>query len=69
LEQVFCDVWGPAHVSVGKNLYYVRFIDEFSKFTWIYLLAKLSYVYQVFLNFQQFVRRKFVEKIKTTQTD
>jgi histone deacetylase 1/2 len=69
LEQVFSDVWGPAPVSVGKHSYYVSFIDDFSKFTWIYLLEKRSYVYQVFLNFQQLVERKFGTKIITMQTD
>ena len=51
LEQVFSDVWGPAPISVGKHSYYVSFIDDFSKFTWIYLLKNRSDVYQVFLNF------------------
>jgi histone deacetylase 1/2 len=50
-EQVFSDVWGPAPISVGKHAYYVCFIDDYSKFTWIYLLKKRSEVYQVFLNF------------------
>jgi histone deacetylase 1/2 len=52
LEQVFSDVWGPAPESAGKHSYYVSFIDDFSKFTWIYLLKKHSDVCQVFLNFQ-----------------
>jgi histone deacetylase 1/2 len=52
LEQVFSDVWGPAPMSLGKHAYYVSFIDDFSKFTWIYLLKMRSDVYQVFLNFQ-----------------
>jgi histone deacetylase 1/2 len=69
LEQVFSDVWGPAPVSVNKHLYYVSFIDDYSKFTWIYLLKKRSDVYQVFLNFQQLVERKFNRKIITMQTD
>ena len=38
LELVFSDVWGPALPSVERNTYYVSFIDDFSKFTWIYLL-------------------------------
>jgi histone deacetylase 1/2 len=50
-EQVFSDVWDPAPTSVGKHAYYVSFIDDYSKFTWIYLLKKRSEVYQVFLNF------------------
>jgi histone deacetylase 1/2 len=69
LEQVFSDVWGPAPLSVGKHSYYVSFIDDFSKFTWIYLLKKKSDVYQVFLNFQQLVERKFDRKIVTMQTN
>jgi histone deacetylase 1/2 len=69
LEQIFSDVWGPAPTSVGKHSYYVSFIDDFSKFTWIYLLKKRSDVYQAFLNFQQLVERKFNRKIITMQTD
>ena len=60
---------GPAPAFVGKHLYYVIFIDDFSKFTWIYLLKNRSDVYQVFLNFQALVERKFDRKIITMQTD
>jgi histone deacetylase 1/2 len=38
LDLIFSDVWDPAPTSVGRNNYYVSFIDDFSKFTWIYLL-------------------------------
>jgi histone deacetylase 1/2 len=69
LEQIFSDVWGPAPLSAGKHSYYVSFIDDFSKFTWIYLLKSRADVYQVFLNFQQYVERKFDRKIVTMQTD
>jgi histone deacetylase 1/2 len=69
LKQVFSDVWGPAPISVGKHAYYVSFIDDFSKYTWIYLLKKRSDVYQVFLDFQQYVERNFDRKILTMQTD
>jgi histone deacetylase 1/2 len=33
LEQVFSDVWGLPPIFVGKHAYYVRFIDDYSKFT------------------------------------
>jgi histone deacetylase 1/2 len=68
-ELVFSDVWGPAPASVSKHSYYVSFIDDFSKFSWIYLLKKRSDVYQVFLNYQAYVERKFGRKIVTMQTD
>jgi hypothetical protein len=53
MEQVFSGVWGPAPVSIVKQAYYVCFIDDYSKFTLIYLHKKRSEVYQVYLNFQQ----------------
>jgi hypothetical protein len=34
---IFSDVWGPTYDSIGRYKYYVTFIDNFSKFTWIYL--------------------------------
>jgi histone deacetylase 1/2 len=67
-ELVFSDVWGPAP-ALSKHSYYVSFIDDFSKFSWIYLLKKCSDVYQVFLNYQAYVERKFGRKIVTMQTD
>jgi histone deacetylase 1/2 len=45
LELVFSDVWGPASESFGRYKYYVSFIDDYSKFTWVYLLEKKSDVF------------------------
>jgi len=69
LQLVFSDVWGPAPDSVGRNKYYVSFIDDYSKFTWIYLLKYKSEVFQKFHDFQQLVERQFNRKIITVQTD
>jgi hypothetical protein len=46
VELFFSDVWGLACESVGHNKYYVTFIDDFSKFTWIYFLKHKSEVFQ-----------------------
>jgi hypothetical protein len=32
LDLIFSNVWGPALKYVGRNKYYVSFIDDFSKF-------------------------------------
>ena len=69
LELVFSDVWGPAPTYVRKNSYYVSFIDDFSKFTWIYLLHHKSEVFQKLHEFQAMVERQFDRKFLTMQTD
>lgn len=38
LELVHTDVWGPTQVSSGWFKYYVSFLDDFSRYTWIYLI-------------------------------
>ncbi|WVZ96930.1 LOW QUALITY PROTEIN: hypothetical protein U9M48_042510 [Paspalum notatum var. saurae] len=38
LELVFSDVWGQSPNSVGGKKYYVSFIDDYSKCSWIYPL-------------------------------
>jgi histone deacetylase 1/2 len=47
----------------------VSFIDDFSKFTWVYLLRHKSDVFQKFHEFQNMVERQFDRKIITMQTD
>jgi hypothetical protein len=38
LEVIYLDVWGPTSVFARGYKYYVSFIDDYSKFIWIYLL-------------------------------
>jgi hypothetical protein len=70
LELVFLDVWGGhAPISVGNFKYYVLFIDDFSKFTRIYLLKNKSNPFCKFHEFQTMVVRQFGSKICTIQMD
>jgi histone deacetylase 1/2 len=69
LDLIFSDVWGPAPTSIGRYNYYVSFIDDHSKFTWIYMLRHKSEVFRIFHEFQTLVERQFERKIKTVQTD
>jgi histone deacetylase 1/2 len=52
LELIYSDVWGHALDSVGGKKYYVSFMDDYSKFTWIYLLKFKSLVFKKFHEFQ-----------------
>jgi hypothetical protein len=69
LELIFSNVWGPAPSSVGRFKYYVSFIDDYSKFTWFYLLKNKSDVFSKFRDFQQLVEKHFNRKIFAMQTD
>jgi hypothetical protein len=69
LELVFSDVWGPAPESVGRKKYYVSFIDDFSKFVWIYTLKHKSDVFEKFHEFYALIERLFDRKILAMQTD
>jgi len=49
LELVHIDVFGIVLVqSLGKSVYYVSFIDDFSMNTWIFVLRKKSKVFDRF---------------------
>ena len=69
LELVHTDVWGPARASSGGYKYYVSFIDDYSRFCWIYLLKHKSDVEQVFYAFQAHVERLLDAKLKAVQSD
>nr|KYP48169.1 Retrovirus-related Pol polyprotein from transposon TNT 1-94 [Cajanus cajan] len=37
------DIWGPSHVTSFGFRYFVTFVDEFSRCTWVYLMKDRSY--------------------------
>jgi hypothetical protein len=63
LGLIHSDVWGPAIQSFGRKKYYVSFIIDYNKFTWIYLVCHKSEVFQYFLEFQSLVEHMFNHKI------
>jgi transposase InsO family protein len=63
-------VFGPILVpSLGKYMYYVSFIDDFSRNTWIYFLRKKSEVFDKFKEFKALVENQIEKKIKVLRTD
>lgn len=70
LDLVFSDVWGPAPVlSSDGSRYYVSFLDNFSKFCWLYPISSKFDVQALFLWFQNNVERQFDRKIKILHTN
>ena len=56
-------------IPLEEKNYYVSFIDDYSKFTWIYLLKFKSEVFSIFQEFQKLVERQFDRKILAVQSD
>ena len=50
-------------------MYYVSFIDDFSRKTWIYLLKKKSQVFDRFKEFKALVENETEKRIKVLRTD
>lgn len=52
LDLIHCDLWGPAPVcSKDGYRYYVAFIDDYSRFTWLYPLKTKMGFYSVLPTF------------------
>ena len=70
LELVHSDVFGPMKVpSLGKSVYYVSFIDDFSRNTWIYFLKKKSKAFDRFKEFKALMENQTKKKIKVLRID
>ena len=54
--------------SKNGNRYFVLFVDDFSKFVWIYFLPTKSQVLQTFINFNM-IKTQFGCEIKKFQSD
>ena len=63
-------MFGPVHVpSLGGAIYYVSFIDDFSRNTRLYFLKKKSKVFSKFKEYKVLVENQSGKKIKVLKTD
>jgi len=70
LELVHSDVAGPFPVpSFGKARYVLTFIDDFSRYTWVFFLIHKSEVFDKFIIFKAQAEKQSGKAIKILQTD
>ena len=70
LDLIHSDVWGPTqNVSLGGNLYFLSFIDNYTWHTWIYLIERNSEVFDCFRDLKGFVETETGRKIKCLRSD
>ena len=69
-EVIHSDVWGPAKVpSISGARYFVTFIDECTRMTWVSLLIKKSDVCLAFQNFHKMTHTQYQKKIRVWQSN
>ncbi|MCO5576386.1 hypothetical protein L7F22_030196 [Adiantum nelumboides] len=70
LQLVHSDVCGPMRTpSVGNSIYFVTFIDDFSRFCWVYPLKAKSDVFAIFQHYVSMVENETGCKVQTLRTD
>ena len=70
LDLVHCDLWGPSPIASNDNYrYYVIFVDDHSRFSWLYPLKAKSDFSRVLVGFLNMVQTQFSRKIKIFQSD
>jgi hypothetical protein len=67
---VHSDLWGPAPVQSSTGFkYYLVLVDEFTKFTCVYLLKHKSDTLQVFTDFHAMIQTQFSLPLQVLRTD
>ena len=55
--------------SLSRYAYYVSFIDDFSRETWVYFMKNKDEVFSKFKEFKSLIENHTKKKIKTLQSD
>ena len=70
LELIHNDVSGPFHqMSMIQAKYALTFIDDFSRYCWVYFLKHKSEVFGLFKVFKDMVENQFGRKLKVLRSD
>ena len=70
LELVHTDVYKPLNVQArGGYKYFVNCIDDYSRYSYIYLMQRKSKTFQKFQEFRAEAEKKLGKSLKTLQSD
>ncbi|KAK4388734.1 Retrovirus-related Pol polyprotein from transposon TNT 1-94 [Sesamum angolense] len=70
LELIHTDVCGPMRTpSHEQNIYFILFIDDYSRMTWVYFMREKFEVFKVFKKFKNLVEKQSGRSIKVLRSD
>ena len=69
-DLIHLDVWGPSPViALSQHRYYVTFIDDYTRCTWVYLMRNKSEVFFHFTHFLQMIKIQYIIVISNIQSN
>ena len=69
-DLIHSNVWGPSFVSsIGGSRYFVVFVDDYSRSSWIFNMKYRSELLQVYSNKAKMVETQFSKRIKIFRFD
>ena len=66
-DLIHSDVWGPSPIT--WIYYFIIFMDDFSRYTWIYLFKNHFKLYQIYRDFTKMIEIQFSKPIKVFRSD
>ena len=67
---IHSDIWGPSRIqSLTGEKWFITFIDDHTRITWVYLLKEKSEAEQTFKNSHLMVQNQYNTRIKILRTD
>ena len=67
---VHSDIWGPSRVKSNLGFqYFVTFIDDYSRCTWLFLIKNYSELFSIFQSFSNEIKNQFGVSIRILRSD
>lgn len=67
---IHSDVWGPSPVpTFAGHCWFVIFVDDCTRMTWLYQLKSKDEVFKVFQAFHVMIQTQFSEKVQILRSD
>ena len=69
-DLIHSDVWGPSSVSsIGGSRYFVVFVNDYSRYSWVFNMKHPFELLKVYSNFAKIVETQFSKRIKIFGSD